>query len=149
MSIIEKAKEIQRVATRFLYEDRSLPYTDVEEWCRTQSFLSKEIEELIRQEGSTPETEAEAVLAILMGYTIAVRKSRNIDMALQRAERVLPLLANGFLKCELAVFCYGECFDEELAGMAHELIKVLKEKEPTEQLDALEDLLLSMEEIEL
>ncbi len=146
MTNLKKAIEIQQIAARFLYEDRNLPYTDVEEWGRIQAFLAKGIGELCHQEGPTPEMEAEIVLAILMGYTIAVRKSRHIDLALQRAERVFSLLPDSMLKCQLAVFCYGECLDEGLLETAHWLIEKLKQTVPTDQLDALEELLLCMEE---
>ncbi len=144
--IIDKAKEVQEVAAKLLYGEQGMPFTDVEEWNRMQVFLSKSLEKLVRKEGSTPEEEAEVALAILMGYTVAIRKPQQIDLALARAERSFPLLADGLLKCKLAVFCYLECRDEELLETAHRLLEELKQTSPTESLNVLENFLLSMEE---
>lgn len=147
MGIIDKSKEIQRMAAQFLYENGDMPYTYVEEWTQTQSFLTQSIGKLIKQEGRTPDEEGEVILAILMGYTIVIRNSKNIDIALERAERVFPLIKDPLLKCKLAIFCYGECFDEELANTAHQLIKELKKTRRGEELASLEILLQSMEEM--
>ena len=145
-SIILQAKEIQLLAGKFLYEEAANPYTDVEEWKEVQEHLNTCIETLLKQEGSTPDEEGEAVLAILMGYTIAVRNRKNIGKAMLRAQEVLPKITDPVLKCRLTVFCYGECYDEELAQTAHQLIEEQKEGSRDPQLAALEELLLCMEE---
>ncbi len=128
MILIDKTKEIQEVAAKLLYGEQGMPFTDVEEWNRMQVFLSKELDKLVREEGSTPEEEAELALAILMGYTVAIRKPQQIDLALARAERVFSLLPDSLLKCKLAVFCYLECRDEELLETAWRLLELQKEK---------------------
>ena len=140
-----QAKEIQQLAGRFLYEEAAKPYTDVEEWKEVQGHLATCIEDLLKQEGGTPEEEGEIVLAVLMGYAIAVRKRKNIAVAMERANRVLPLLQDAVLKCRLAIFCYGECYDEELANLAHRLIEEQKVKGDSQAAMGLEELLLSME----
>ena len=135
-----QAKEIQQLAGRFLYEEAAKPYTDVEEWKEVQGHLATCIEDLLKQEGGTPEEEGEIVLAVLMGYAIAVRKRKNIAVAMERANRVLPILEDPVLKCRLAIFCYGECYDEELANLAHRLIeeqKVMGDKKAVEDMEAM------------
>ena len=145
-SIHIQAKEIQQLAGRFLYEEAAKPYTDVEEWKEVQGHLATCIEDLLKQEGGTPEEEAEIVLAVLMGYAIAVRKRKNIAIAMERANRVLPILEDPVLKCRLAIFCYGECYDEELANLAHRLIEEQKVKGDNQAAVGLEDMLVCMEE---
>ena len=145
-SIYQQAKEIQQLAGKFLYEEVGTPYTDIEEWKEVQKHLATCIEEVLKQEGSTPEEEGEILLAVLMGYTVAVRKQKNIAIAMERANRVLKELQNPLLKCKLAVLCYGECFDEELAAMAHQLIEEQKLAGNEVAVSATEVLLLSIEE---
>ena len=145
-STILQAKEIQQLAGKFLYEEAAKPYTDVEEWKEVQEHLSTCIEALLKQEGSTPEEEGEIVLAVLMGYSVAVRKRKNIAIAMERANQVLPLLQDAVLKCRLAIFCYGECYDDKLASMAHQLIEEQKELGDSQAAAGLEDMLVCMEE---
>ena len=145
-SIYTQAKEIQQLAGKFLCEEVARPYTDIEEWKEVQEHLAVCIEELLKQEGSTPEEEGEIVLAVLMGYTIAVRKRKNIAIAMKRANQVLTEIQSPILKCQLAVLCYGECFDEELAIMAHRLIEGEKQAGNEKAVCDIEALLLSIEE---
>ena len=135
-SIYLQAKEIQRLAGGILQNKENNPFTDVEEWKDVQNQLAIGINYLIQQEGSTPDEEGEAVLAILMGYTIAVRNRKNIGKAMLRAQEVLPKITDPVLKCRLTVFCYGECYDEELAQTAHQLIEEQKEGSRDPQLAA-------------
>ena len=144
-STILQAKEIQLLAGKFLYEEAAKPYTDVEEWKEVQEHLNTCIETLLKQEGSTPEEEGEIVLAVLMGYSVAVRKRKNIAIAMERANQVLPLLQDAVLKCRLAIFCYGECYDDKLANMAHLLIEEQKVLGDKQMAEGLEDLLICME----
>lgn len=145
-SIYLHTQQIQQLTEQFLYEGEPNPYTDIGEWIDVQNMLSKGIEKLMMQEGSTPEEEAEAVLAILMGYTIAIRNSENIERTLERAKQVWPLVCHPLLKCKLAIFCYGECYDERLAKEAHLLIEEMKRSGHPEEMKLLENLLASMEE---
>ena len=141
---MQLAKEVQRKVAKFLYKETGVPFTNMEEWAQTQTYLAQSINELMKQEGATPDEEAEAVLAILMGYTIAVRNPKNIISTLERAEKVFPNITSPLLKCQLAIFCYGECYDEELSIMAHTLIEELKHSEKdTGHLGCLEELLQS------
>ena len=145
-SIYQQAKEIQQLAGKFLCEEVGTPYTDIEEWKEVQKHLATCIEEVLKKEGSTPEEEGEILLAVLMGYTVAVRKRKNIAVAMERANRVLKGIQDPLLKCKLAVLCYGECFDEELAAMAHQLIEEQKLAGNEVAVSATEVLLLSIEE---
>lgn len=145
-SIYQQAKEIQQLAGRFLCEEGGKPYTDIEEWKEVQMHLATCAEELLKQEGATPDEEGEILLAVLMGYTVAVRKRKNIAVAMERANRVLKGIQDPLLKCKLAVLCYGECFDEELAAMAHQLIEEQKLAGNEKAVYETEVLLLNIEE---
>ena len=131
---------------KLLCEPDELTYTDAQAWNEWQRVLAGRMESLLQQEGSTPDEEAELVLTVLMGYTVVVRNSRNIAKALERAERVFPLIKDPVLKCRLAVFCYGECWDEELAQEAHTLIDTLKKAGRGKDIEFVETLLQRMEE---
>ena len=143
MTITSYAQKVQLLAGTFLSDRCHRKTISIDEWKMVQSALSTGIERLLQQKGSSPDEEGEAVLAILMGYTVAVRNSQHIDQTLERAERIFHKVTNPLLKAKLAVFCYGECLDEELAEMAHQL---LKELEPTEEVTQLKALLTNMEE---
>ena len=142
----QRAKEIQQLAGQMLQQEAANPYTDIEEWKAIQRHLATCIGILTEKKGSTLQEEGEMVLAILMGYTIAVRNKRNIALALERGFKVLPLLNDPILKCKLAVFCYGECFDEELAKMAYQLIEEQKQTGNDASLYGTEKLLQNIEE---
>ena len=131
-----KAREIQEIAERYLQRGSEVLYTDAVEWTETQQHLARGIASLLSQEGGTPNEEGERLLAILMGYTIAVRNRRNIRTALEQAERVL--------QCRLVVFCYGECFDEELGADIKRMIDELRESGFTKEAESLEESLLLM-----
>ena len=81
-----------------------------------------------------------------MGYTVTVRKQKNIAIAMERANRVRKELQDPLLKCKLAVLCYGECYDEELVDMARRLIEEMKLAGNEKAVYATEVLLMSMEE---
>ena len=127
MSIMmERAREVQVFAGKQLSPDGACDYTDVEQWKLVQTYLSQALAELEKAEGGSPEEEGELVLAILMGYCVTVRNGWNVQRALQRAERVLPHLTDAVLKCKLAVYCYVEFPDEELASMVESLLSEVK-----------------------
>lgn len=140
------AKEIQCLVGRYLQTEMNSFYTDIQEWNELQESLSKKMSMLIGVEGDSPTEEAEFILAILMGYTIFLRNPRHINNALKRAERILPLLENGILKCHLAVFCYGECYDDGLAVLAQKLINESKQRGNGEEIRHVEQLFESMKE---
>lgn len=145
-STYTQAKELQQLAGRFLCEEVAIPYTDVEEWMEVQEHLTTCIEGLLTQEGNTPDEEGEIVLAVLMGYAIAVRKRRNIARAMERANRVLSEIRNPVLRCRLAIFCYGECYDEDLGNLARRLIEEQRTTGNERVVDELEAMLLNIEE---
>ena len=142
--MLTKAREIQEIAERYLQRGSEVLYTDAAEWTEMQQQLAGGIASLLSQEGGTPNEEGEWLLAILMGYTIAVRNGRNIRTALEQAERVLPLITNRVLQCRLAVFCYGECFDEELGTDIKRMIDELRVSGFTKEAESLEESLLLM-----
>lgn len=137
-------KKVQMLASNFLCEGNTMRYTNVNEWQEMQRELAQCMHVLVRQKGQTTEEEAEIILAILMGYTLAIRNPQHIDMALERAERVLPLLENSVLKCHLAAFCYAESGDEELSDMVYGLLEELKAAGRSEEIGWVEVLLESM-----
>ena len=145
MTIMNQAREIQQLASRFLYDECDRMYTDIGEWTEVQDRITQGIDSLTKLEGDTPEEEAEAALAILMGYAVAVRNNRNIASTLKRARKVLPKIEDKVLKCHLTVFCYGECFDAKLAEEAHRLIGELKNEGKESEVVTVEALLESYE----
>ena len=142
--MLTKAREIQEIAERYLQRGSEVLYTDAAEWTETQQQLARGIVSLLSQEGATPNEEGERLLAILMGYTIAVRNGRNIRTALEQAERVLPLITDRVLQCRLAVFCYGECFDEVLGADIKRMIGEIKASGLQKEVESLEESLLLM-----
>ena len=141
--MIDKAIQIQQIVAQHLCKGEQTVYTDVEEWREIQTFLARSISELMKYTGSNDTEEGERILAILMGYTLAVRNAQNIATTLQKAEEVLPRISNKLLKCKLAVFCYGECMDEELCTLAFTLMEELQESGNEKELHCLRELLQS------
>ena len=138
------ARKVQALASSYLCEGKPMQYTNVDEWQEMQRELAQCMNALVRQDGSTSGEEAEIVLAILMGYTLAVRNPLHIDMALERAERVLPRLDHSVLKCQLMAFCYAETGDEELADSVSILMQSLKAAGNGEEIRWVEELLNSV-----
>ena len=124
-----------------LSPDGSCAYTDVEQWKLMQTCLVRELAELERAETRNPEEEGELVLALLMGYCVAVRNGTAVQRALERAERVMPLLDDGLLKCRLAVHCCLEVPDEELMEETRTLLEKLKRQGKYKEIEALEKLI--------
>lgn len=122
----DRAREVQAFAGKQLSPDAACDYTDSEQWKQMQLHLSRVLAELERAEGRTADEEGELVLALLMGYCVTVRNVANLQRALARAERVLPRLTDAVLKCKLAVYCYLEIPDEELALMIESLLEEVK-----------------------
>lgn len=131
---IRFAQEVQAFAAKQLYVEEVPEFTDIEEWNQAQLHLVKALAELERLEGSTPEEEGELALAILMGYSVAIRNARNVQLALERAKQVMPRLTNEVLKCKLAVFCYVEIPNQELAELIQTLLAELKRQGRDEEI---------------
>lgn len=131
---IRFAQEVQAFAAKQLYVEEVPDFTDIEEWNQAQLHLVKALAELERLEGSTPEEEGELALAILMGYSVAIRNARNVQLALERAKQVMPRLTNEVLKCKLAVFCYVEIPNQELAELIQTLLAELKRQGRDEEI---------------
>ena len=124
--VIRFAQEVQAFAAKQLYVEEVPDFTDIEEWNQAQLHLVRALAELERLNGCTPEEEGELALAILMGYSVAIRNARNVQLALERAKQVMPRLTNEVLKCKLAVFCYVEIPNRELAELIQTLLAELK-----------------------
>lgn len=131
---IRFAQEVQAFAAKLLYVEEVPEFTDIEEWNQAQLHLVKALAELERLDGSTPEEEGELALAILMGYSVAIRNARNVQLALERAKQVMPRLTNEVLKCKLAVFCYVEIPNQELAELIQTLLAELKRQGRDEEI---------------
>ena len=132
--VIRFAQEVQAFAAKQLYVEEVPDFADIEEWNQTQLHLVKALAELERLNGTTPEEEGELALAILMGYGVAIRNARNVQLALERAKQVMPRLTDEVLKCKLAVCCYVEIPNEELAELIKALLVELKRQGKEEEI---------------
>ena len=132
--LIRFAREVQAFAAKQLYVEEVPDFTDVEEWNQAQLHLVRALAELERMDGTTPEEEGELALAILMGYSVAIRNARNVQLALERAKQVMPRLTDEVLKCKLAVFCYIEIPSAELAELIKALLVELKRQGKEEEI---------------
>lgn len=132
--VVRFAQEVQAFAAKQLYVEEVPDFTDIEEWNQAQLHLVKALSELERLNGSTPEEEGELALAILMGYSVAIRNARNVQLALERAKKVMPRLTDEVLKCKLAVFCYVEIPNEELAELIKALLVEVKRQGKEEEI---------------
>ena len=141
MNVLTLAREVQSFSARQLSPDGSCDYTDVEQWKVMQTCLVRELAELEGAETRNPEEEGELVLALLMGYCVAVRNGTAVQRALERAERVMPLLDDGLLKCRLAVHCCLEVPDEELLEETRTLLEKLKRQGKYKEIEALDKLM--------
>ena len=141
MNVLTLAREVQSFSAKQLSPDAVCDYTDVEQWKVMQTCLVRELAELERAETRNPEEEGELVLALLMGYCVAVRNGTAVQRALERAERVMPLLDDGLLKCRLAVHCCLEVPDEELMEETRALLGKLKRQGKYKEIEALEKLI--------
>ena len=141
MNVLTLAREVQFFSAKQLSPDGECDYTDVEQWKVMQTCLVRELAELERAETRNPEEEGELVLALLMGYCVAVRNGTAVQRALERAERVMPLLDDGLLKCRLAVHCCLEVPDEDLLEETRALLEKLKRQGKYKEIEALEKLM--------
>ena len=141
MNVLTLAREVQSFSAKQLSPDGACDYTNVEQWKLMQTCLVRELVELERAETRNPEEEGELVLALLMGYCVAVRNGTAVQRALERAERVMPLLDDGLLKCRLAVHCCLEVPDEELMEETRALLEKLKRQGKYKEIEALEKLM--------
>lgn len=144
--LIWQAKKIQMLAEKFLYDSQDMEYTDVESWAERQEELSIGVENLLEQRGMTSDEEAERLLAILMIYLVTIRKPKHIENVLQQAEQVMPYIQDAVLKCHLAVFCYGICYDEELGRTARCLIEEQKAIGRRDEVTMVEELMSTLAE---
>ena len=144
MSYELRAREVQSFVVNQLYAEVPPEFTDVEQWKEIQSHLSSALKELETLAGNSPEEEGELVLAILMGNCVALRNTQSVSRALERAERVLPLLSDVVLKCKLACFCYLEFPDEELLQTASSLITEVKRMGRGEEIRHVEKMILDI-----
>ena len=96
-----KQLEVQELVGRLLYSEEVPALTDLEEWNELQVRLAIALRELEGMVGRTPEEEGELLVALFMGYSVAVRNPKQVERALERAERVLPLLKDEVIKQQL------------------------------------------------
>lgn len=124
--VIKLAKEVQGFAAKQLYVESVPEWADIEEWNAAQLQLAQALAVLKPMSGSTPEEEGELALAVLMGNCVVVRNVQDVQQALERAQRVMPDLTDKVLRCKLAVYCYVERPDEELAEQIRTWLAELK-----------------------
>ncbi len=149
-TILSKAETLQRTARQLLFlgEDDQPIYTD--DFSRLNREIYEQINALYRSKGKTVEEEAAICIALLMGYSAclygnAVDESKKQNI-LNRAWRVLDLLPSSLLKCRLLTYCYGEVYQEDLAGEAHEIIRSWENRELSPEEKEVVETLQGMEE---
>ena len=142
--VADRAREVQAFVANQLYAEVPSEFTDVEEWKEIQTHLSSALKELETLAGTSPEEEGELVLALLMGHCVAVRNSQSVTRALERAERVLPLLSDPVLKCKLACFCYLEFPDEELMETVRSCIEEVNRAGRGEEVRQVEKMMMEL-----
>lgn len=140
--VVGRAKEVQTFVANQLFPEFPPEFTDVEEWKDIQSHLVLALKELETFVATTPDEEGELLLALLMGNCIAVRNVHSVTHALERAERVLPLITDPVLKCKLACFCYLEFPDEELLETVCSFIEEVKLLGKDEEIRQVEKMIL-------
>lgn len=91
--------------------------------------------ELYNTRGTTVEEEAGLCLGLLVAFAATIyddgSKQECIQSVLDRSWEVLPKLSPSLLKVRLLTYCYSECYDEELAKEAHEIINTWNKEELT------------------
>lgn len=128
MTLSEETTFLQRAAHDLMYlgMDGSPVYSD---------DLSRRNGEVYRlttvlynsgAKGTTIEEQANVCLALLMGYSASFidhgEKQEHIQEVLNRCWDILDTLPASLLKLRLLIACYGEVFDEPLAGEARNII---------------------------
>lgn len=83
--------------------------------------LKQLCDELLLQEGSTAEAEAEILVSLFRGYETLLFNScckteAFVQQLLDRSAAVLDKLPASQLKCLLLLYCYEQTGDEELIG---------------------------------
>ena len=100
---------------------------------------------LLNKRGSSTEEEAALCVALFIAFKAMSfdygDREEKIQLLLDRSWKILELLPQGLLKCQLLVGCYGEFFDKELAEEAHGIIRTWAGEELLEeQKEVIEDL---------
>lgn len=102
--------------------------------CLNRDVYERAIE-LYNTRGTTVEEEAELCLGLLVAFAATIyddgSKQECIQSVLDRSWEVLPKLSPSLLKVRLLTYCYSECYDEELAKEAHEIINTWNKEELT------------------
>ena len=107
----------------------------VDEFTRLNRDVYERAIELYNTRGTTVEEEAELCLGLLVAFAATIyddgSKQECIQSVLDRSWEVLPKLSPSLLKVRLLTYCYSECYDEELAKEAHEIINTWNKEELT------------------
>ena len=127
MSFSEETAFLQRAAHDLMYlgMDGSPVYSD--DLSRRNGEVYRLTTALYNSgfKGSTVE-QANVCLALLMGYSASFidhgEKQEHIQKVLDRCWDILEALPASLLKLRLLTACYGEVFDEPLAGEARAII---------------------------
>lgn len=102
--------------------------------CLNRDVYERAIE-LYNTRGTTVEEEAELCLGLLVAFAATIydngSKQEYVQNVLDRSWEVLPKLSPSLLKVRLLTYCYSECYDEELAKEAHEIINTWNKEELT------------------
>ena len=139
------AQELRRISTRLAYLLDEGEYSHIDKFQKVTTWIADACRQLIAYGGGSPEEEAEICLSVLMGYSATVPDARIIQVALGRAERILPLLTPSLLKCQLLTYCYAEVYDDDLAVQAHYIINSWRSRKLNQEEQRIKDLLEDLE----
>ena len=128
MSLSEETLTLQRAAHDLMYlgMDGSPVYSD--DLSRRNGEVYRLTTALYNSgvQGSTVEEQANVCLALLMGYNASFidhgEKQKHVQEVLDRCWDILEVLPASLLKLRLLTACYGEVFDEPLAGEGRAII---------------------------
>ena len=144
-SLLSRALELQRIAHELMCfgMDGTPVYSDT--FCRLNKEVLVLSDSLFPVQGSGTEEEANACLALLMGYNATIYdngdKEQKKQIALNRACELLGRLPASLLKVCLLAYTYGEVYEESLLREAHTIVDSWdKEAMITEQVEAVKEL---------
>lgn len=130
---IRIAKKLQDEAYKLFYPQDNDEYSYIDKYQEANSRIVRWRNKLAHTQGDTAEEEAEICLALLMGCKAYVRDDERMEKALERTQKVLPLLPDGLVKCSLLIFCYSEVYNEKILEQARQIIGTWQESNLSEE----------------
>lgn len=142
--------QLQYTAHCLLHIGDDTGYVYADELSRLNHELHEQIYTLYGKRGKTIEQEAVLCYTLLMAYSVSMYANPSDEskkqVLLERSWRILNKLPDALLKCQLAVYCYGEVYDKELAIIAHNIIRIWGNKALSSEEQEIIETLRVMEE---